>query len=215
MTKQLLRAFAISVFTSMFPIHTAVAEQVNERIGNGNFDAGKISSDTNRCQECHGVDGMSNGEKIPNHAGQYARYLAKQLADFQSGERKHETMTIMAQDLTPAEINNISSYFASQKVMKGDGEIQNMTAKSLFLNGDKSRDIEACVSCHGENGKGRIADNVIYPVIGGQHQIYLRTQLVNWKLGDRKNSPNGVMNKIAQALNDDEIEALSHYVSGL
>jgi cytochrome c553 len=56
---------------------------------------------------------------------------------------------------------------------------------------------------------------VVYPVLAGQRKIYLRTQLVNWKLAERTNSPDGVMNKIAQQLSDDEIEALSSYLAGL
>jgi len=50
---------------------------------------GKQRSDAGRCQECHGSDGMSNDERIPNHAGQYVGYLIKQLDNFQAGERKH------------------------------------------------------------------------------------------------------------------------------
>ncbi|WP_256361272.1 c-type cytochrome [Methylomonas koyamae] len=56
---------------------------------------------------------------------------------------------------------------------------------------------------------------MIYPVIGGQNRLYLRRQLLNWKLGERKNSTEAVMNKVAKALADDEIEALVDYVSGL
>lgn len=56
---------------------------------------------------------------------------------------------------------------------------------------------------------------LVYPVLAGQRKIYLRTQLVNWKLAERTNSPDGVMNKIAQQLSDDEIEALSSYLAGL
>jgi len=83
------------------------------------------------------------------------------------------------------------------------------------VNGDQTRDIPACISCHGDNGKGNIANNVPYPVIGGQRRIYLRAQLVNWKLGERSNSPGGVMNKITKSLSDDEIDALANYISGL
>ena len=200
--------------TLSFSISHAFA-QTDERIAQGDLVLGKSESQANRCQECHGVNGMSIGEKIPHHAGQYALYLTKQLLDFQSGARKHEVMTVMAEDLLPVEIANIGSYFASQKTMQGEGESKRSIGHDLFLNGDANRKIPACVSCHGENGKGRIADNIVYPVIGGQRKIYLRTQLINWKLGERKNSPAGVMNTIAAALSDDEIEALANYLSTL
>jgi len=190
------------------------ADLNSQRIGNGNPAIGKQQSDAGRCQECHGPDGMSNDERIPNHAGQYAGYLIKQLDNFQAGERKHPTMTIMAEDLTEADKADIAAYFASQKVMEGEPG-SDTSAKNLFLNGDTARDLPACVSCHGENGKGRVADNVTYPVLGGQRRVYLRSQLVSWKLGERANSPGGVMNKVAKALTDDEMTALANYLAGL
>lgn len=205
---------AFYFFTLSFSISHAFA-QTDERIALGDLALGKSQSQANRCQECHGSDGLSDSETIPHHAGQYALYLAKQLLDFQSGARKHEVMTVMAEDLLPDEIANIGSYFASQKTMQGEGGSQRSVGRDLFLNGDANRQIPACLSCHGENGKGRIADNIVYPVIGGQRKIYLRTQLINWKLGERKNSPAGVMNTIAAALSDDEIEALANYLSTL
>ncbi|MEI6707256.1 MAG: c-type cytochrome [Methylococcales bacterium] len=209
----------ISTFALITSIKTMAAESSVEanmqHIGSGNPIIGKQKSDSGRCQECHGVDGISSNPKIPNHAGQYAGYLIKQLNNFQSGERKHEVMTIMAEDLTASDITDIAAYFASQKVMQGDGDGDNSVGNNLFVNGDKARDIPACASCHGDKGKGRVADNVTYPVIGGQRRIYLRTQLINWKLGERTNSSNEVMNKIAKQLSDDEIDALVNYISGL
>jgi cytochrome c553 len=186
-----------------------------QRIGSGNPRLGKQKSADERCQECHGEVGISVDDKIPNHAGQYAAYLIKQLQNFQSGARDHEIMNIMAADLTPTDMNDIAAYFASQSMMQDEGNLNNLLAKNIVLNGDQSREIPACISCHGENGKGRIADNIVYPVIGGQRKLYLLRQLLNWRLGDRKNSPDGVMNKIAQALNVTEIEALADYLAGL
>lgn len=187
-----------------------------QRIGSGNPELGRRKSEDGRCQECHGADGMSGNAKIPDHAGQVAGYLIKQLRDFQTGERKHEIMTIMADDLSATDIADIAAYFAARKVMQGEGgNKDNPVANSLFFNGDKTGNIPACASCHGESGKGKWADNIFYPVIGGQRKNYLRTQLVNWKLGERTNSAENVMNKIAGLLSDDEIEALSNYISGM
>ncbi|MFX6930185.1 hypothetical protein ABTH73_19605 [Acinetobacter baumannii] len=42
---------------------------------------------------------------------------------------------------------------------------------------------------------------------------YLREQLLNWRLGTRSNSPDRIMNKVSQALTEEEIEALSHFIS--
>jgi cytochrome c553 len=210
---------AVSTFALLASAKTVFAEQGDalslQRIGSGDPVAGKQKSADERCQECHGEDGNSGDVRIPSHAGQYAGYLVKQLSDFKSGARNHEIMSVMAADLTQEDMADIAAYFASQKVMRGDRIADNPLAKNLFVNGDAARDLPACASCHGENGKGKIADNVIYPVIGGQRRVYLRSQLTNWKLGERKNSPEAVMNKVAKSLNDDELNALVEYLSGL
>jgi cytochrome c553 len=186
-----------------------------ERKGRGDAEMGRQLSNSERCQECHGSDGNSGDPRIPNHAGQYASYLIKQLRNFQSGERQHETMSVMAEGLSEQDMSNIAAYFASQDVMHGDSSTIDLAAKALFIQGDAARGIKACANCHGENGKGRVADNITYPVIGGQRSVYLRSQLVSWKLGERTNSPDDVMNKMAQALTDEEIVALANYISGL
>ncbi|WAK02420.1 c-type cytochrome [Methylobacter sp. YRD-M1] len=188
---------------------------IMQRIGSGDPATGRETSESERCQECHGQDGNSDDGRIPSHAGQYAGYLIKQLRDFQSGARKHPVMSVIAEDLSEADMADIAAYFASQKRRQGSSEAGSVAASNLFSSGDQVRAIEACANCHGEGGKGRSADNVIYPAIGGQHKTYLSVQLVNWKLGERSNSPDGVMNRIAKALTDDEIEALSTYLSGL
>jgi len=211
--------FAISTFALLASVKSMAAGDNSAidalRIGSGNPVIGREKSDAGRCQECHGTDGNSGDERIPNHAGQYADYLIKQLHDFQTGKRNHETMTLMAEDLNETEITDIAAYFASQKVMQGEGANENPLARNLFINGDQGRDIPACAGCHGENGKGRLVDNVAYPVIGGQRRVYLRSQLVNWQLGERTNSPGGVMSTIGKLLTDDEIEALANYISNL
>jgi cytochrome c553 len=209
----------VSTFALIAGIKSAAAEDrsdlVAQRIGTGNPSIGKLKSVDGRCLECHGEEGISNDVKVPNHAGQYAGYLIKQLSNFQTGERRHPIMNIMAEDISANDKADISAYFASQKTMQGEAGNDNPQARNLFINGNQGRDIPACVSCHGDSGKGRVADNIFYPVIGGQRSIYLRIQLINWKLEDRSNSPGGVMNKIAKALSEDEINALADYISGL
>jgi cytochrome c553 len=109
---------------------------------------------------------------------------------------------------------DIAAYFASRKKMKGNGT-DNKAGQELFLHGDMSRMMVACVNCHGVNGKGKTPTNPVFPVIGGQHKDYLRVQLINFRAGDRSNSPGGVMNIITQRLTDAELNALADYISGL
>jgi cytochrome c553 len=188
-------------------------EVVKQRIGAGNPVAGKKGSEL--CQGCHGEFGLSLEDLIPNLAGQYANYIAKQLRNFQSGARTHQIMSAMAQTINDAELTDIAAYFSSQKKMQGNGKGENPVAKNLFTKGDSTRGIPPCMSCHGVNGKGQAPNVSTYPVIGGQHKSYLVAQLTHWRSGERSNSPDGVMNKVAKTLTDAEIDALTDYISGL
>ena len=187
------------------------ANMIGQPIVSGDPVAGKVESGL--CQGCHGAEGISFVDLIPNLAGQYARYTAKQLRDFQSGMRTHQIMSSISKSISGTELADISAYFAGRKIMQGDGTGGNPVAEKLFLKGDPARGIPSCMSCHGVNGKAPAI--ATYPVIGGQHKEYLRVQLLNWRGGGRNNSPDGVMSKAARNLTDAEIEALSDYLSGL
>lgn len=204
--------FAASLFSTAAHSGESAAE-VKQRIGSGNPVKGKTRSEL--CQGCHGEFGISVEDMIPNLAGQYASYIAKQLRNFQTGARTHQIMSAMAQTVNDAELNDIAAYFASQKKMQGNGKGSNPVAVNLFTKGDAKRGIPPCMSCHGTNGKGQAPGVSTYPVIGGQHKAYLAAQLTNWRSGERSNSPDGVMNKVAKSLTDAEIKSLTEYISGL
>jgi cytochrome c553 len=166
------------------------------------------------CQGCHGEDGNSLTALVPKLAGQNAGYIAKQVHNFQAGVRKHAIMNDLAVTVNDDDITDIAAYFSSLEKMKGQGSTNIQAGESLFLNGDASRHIIACVNCHGTNGKGLEPNPAMIPVIGGQNKDYLSRQLVNFRDGDRSNSPDGVMNGITKSLTDAEIESLADYISG-
>ena len=89
------------------------------------FDQGDASRGIIACASCHGAAGNSTIPVNPNLAAQPHEYLAKQLADFQvkqgaklpvrNGAGGNPTpMTAMAQNLTPADMQNIALYLAQQ-----------------------------------------------------------------------------------------------------
>lgn len=191
-------------------------------LAKGDAQAGKARSDDERCQECHGrdgnaddiEDGVANIGKFPKLAGQLPGYIAKQIRNFRSGERNHETMAIMARGIDDAALADIAAYFASQP-RKHEGRGDNALGRQLFAEGDAKRAIPACAACHGERGQGAAPGEALYPAIGGQHRRYLHKQLHEWKAGVRANSAGGLMNRIAGALSDAEIDALADYISSL
>jgi cytochrome c553 len=68
------------------------------------------------CQGCHGLDGLSKNPEAPNLAGQIEPYLVKSLTEYRSGERKNESMNIVAKDLSDEDIADVAAYYASIQV---------------------------------------------------------------------------------------------------
>lgn len=191
-------------------------QALKQRIGSGDVARGKAKIESEICQECHGEFGVGlSPSAAPKLAGQYAAYIIKQVTDFRSGARKHAVMNKMAAGLPDDDIADIAAFYASNSVMQGSGLVTMPLAEKLFYSGDAVRNLKPCGSCHGQYGKGGGSPLAIAPVIGGQHKIYLRGQLRNWKSNERANSPNGEMNDIARSLSDEEIDALADFISGL
>lgn len=181
---------------------------------------GREKAESERCIECHGVDGHGAGHanstegKFAKLAGQYPDYILKQIRDFRSGARKHDQMAIMARSVSDEDVLDIAAYFGSQTRMNGQDGDRHELGKALFEKGDPARGLLACASCHGVNGKG-LEGNRLAPVVGGQEWRYLDKQLRDWRAGDRRNNADGVMNKVTSGLTDKEIEALADYLSGI
>ena len=187
------------------------AEAIKMRSGPGNADAGKDKSQL--CQGCHGTHGDSTEPLVPKLAGQYGKYIAKELRNYQAGVRTHQIMNAMAGTISDDDLADIAAYFASQPKMKGDGSAPNETGKQLFTHGDINRKMIACINCHGVHGKGLTPNTSMFPVLGGQQKEYLKKQLHNFKDLDRTNSPSGIMNKVTKLLTDEEIDAIADYLS--
>jgi cytochrome c553 len=73
------------------------------------------------CAACHGANGMSVSDTIPNLAAQRAGYLEAQIKNFKEGTRKALSatsptaiMNAMAAQLSADDIANIAAYFAAQ-----------------------------------------------------------------------------------------------------
>ncbi len=71
------------------------------------------------CAACHGLNGVSVADNIPNLAGQRALYLENQLKAYKDGIRKAPSqahpiaiMQAMASQLSPAQISDVAAYFS-------------------------------------------------------------------------------------------------------
>ena len=93
--------------------------------GAADLEAGKAKVGA-VCAACHGANGVSVSDTIPNLAGQKTRYLETQLKALKDGTRKNAVMSAIAAQLNDADIANVAAYFSAQP---GAGA----TAKSDFL----------------------------------------------------------------------------------
>jgi len=173
-------------------------------------DAGKTKAAT--CIACHGVDGNSFNPEWPSLAGQDAAYLVKQLRNFKSGERTNALMAPMIAPLNDTDIDDLSAYFASQKLAEASTKEEFVALGSKIYAGGTDG-VMACTACHGPTGAGLSAAG--FPQVSGQKIQYVINQLNNFKTGARSNDANGMMRDISSAMSEEQIVAVANYLAGL
>ncbi len=200
----------------------AVCLQSVVATGEGNPEAGKAKSAA--CAACHMPDGNSVNPEWPKIAGQLPNYLASQLRAFKSGERVNEIMDPFLAPLSEQDIEDVAAYFSTQKISVSPNSPGAMAVgEKLYNKGVFYTPLTACTGCHGMNGEGNRSwremyvtqPTVLAPAIGGQHAAYLGNQLRAFRSGERSNDVGSVMQKIAQQMSDEQIEAVAQYVAQL
>lgn len=166
------------------------------------------------CASCHGAQGEGAGI-TPRLAGLSQDYLAKQLHDFASGERLHESMHYVARELQQRDITELAAYYARLPVPQlalppSDADLER--GRLLFEKGDWKLNVPACISCHGSQGEGVGA---AFPPLAAQQPEYLFSQLTAWKGGHRHNSPQNLMDDIASRLSYEDLYAVSYYAASV
>lgn len=166
------------------------------------------------CAACHAADGNSVSAANPVLAGQHADYTAKQLANYKSGERKNPVMLGMAAALSPQDMKNLGAYYEGQKPKPRAARNPELVklGQQIYRGGVMSKGVAACASCHGPSGAGIPAQ---FPRVAGQYPEYALAQLQAFRAGERSNDPNQMMRAIAVKLSDQEIKAVSEYMTGL
>ena len=64
------------------------------------------------CAACHGANGASVSDSIPNLAGQRVAYLNNQLKAWKDGSRKNAIMNAIAAQLSADDIANLAAFYA-------------------------------------------------------------------------------------------------------
>lgn len=162
------------------------------------------------CQGCHkrGATGTVSGA-YPRLAGQHATVLIEQMTDIRSGERKNPKMLAFSEEhvLSTQEIADIAAYLQALPITPNLGR-----GPGTALDRGKALYGKDCASCHGEKGEGQAEK--FYPLVAGQHFKYLLREARFIRDGSRGNA-NPDMVKVIKSYSDDDIEAVSDYMSGL
>jgi cytochrome c553 len=197
------RWFLAICAAQMLATASALADDTLER-------ARKIVSGS--CFLCHGAHGESATELYPRLAAQNAEYIARQLANFKSGERRSSVMQPMVAALTPEEMKALGRYFSAQKSEPHPTSDPKLAAQGMLVyrQGGAATEAAACTGCHGERGEG----TANLPRLAGQVAPYLAKQLRNFGSRERT-SLNSAMHTIAARMTEAEILAVAEYLSGL
>ncbi|HEU0196910.1 MAG TPA: c-type cytochrome [Nevskiaceae bacterium] len=197
------------------PAVAFAASNATDLFTNGDATAG--AKDATTCFACHGPGG--NGAvspTFPKLADQGSGYIFEQLKEFKAGTRKNAIMQGQAGALSEQQMRDLAAYFASQAFVPGVAAPASVKlAQPIYRGGVPDQGLPACAACHGPRGDGDAAAD--YPRIGGQNSAYVASQLKAYKAGTRggANAKGKIMQTIASKLTDDQIQALSGYVSGL
>lgn len=179
----------------------------------GNAEAGKTKAVS--CAGCHGEEGNSTVGSFPKLAGQHTSYLIKQLQEFKNGTRNDAMMSAMALALTEQDIEDIAAYYAEQKIsidtLPASAIEDEKQGNDLYRNGDLSREVSACIACHGPLGEGN--KPAAFPALKSQHADYLIKTLTDYKNGVRSKNPENPMVMIAKKMTDEEIKDLAYHIS--
>jgi cytochrome c553 len=170
------------------------------------------------CMGCHNIIGYKASfpevYRVPQIAGQNAKYIAAALNAYKTGDRKHPTMRGIATSLSDQDVTDIAGFYE-----KLGAEANKPAPDKLSREPDPQvaalMQKAACVSCHGANLSKPIDPS--YPKIAGQHADYLFVALKAYKTENNPNMGrnNGVMGAIAKQFSNAELKALANYVASL
>lgn len=174
---------------------------------------------TRACTHCHGEQGKAGPDGYyPRLAGKPEGYLFHQLQNFQQGRRHYDLMARLIEPLPEGYLREMAQYFSSLHVpypppaLTSSGVPADMLArgKALTLNGDASRGVPACASCHGAQLTG-VAPDV--PGLLGLPLDYLNAQLGAWQSGQRRAHAPDCMAQVVQRLGADDVMAVAQYLA--
>lgn len=169
------------------------------------------------CTLCHGEQGRSSNEGyLPRIAGKPPGYLYNQLLHFKDGRRNYPGMVALLDHMGEDYLRDIAAYFGGLDLPYPPPQAPVVSAdvlergRRLVREGDATRDLPACESCHGVALTGRLPD---VPGLLGLPPDYLLSQLGAWQTGLRKAFEPDCMAHVVKALQPQDVKAVSAWLA--
>jgi cytochrome c553 len=169
------------------------------------------------CAACHGKqgEGSRQNEYYPRIAGKPATYLYNQLEGFRDGRRRYPQMVYFVRHLTDGYLHEIADYYAKLQPdfpSPAPSAAKDVMARGEMLvkQGDRSKGMPACTSCHGTALSGMQPG---IPGLLGLYPDYINTQLGAWQRGLRRAVEPDCMAKVVAKLNGTDIAAISAWLA--
>jgi cytochrome c553 len=171
------------------------------------------------CAPCHGGKGEGTRDPyFPRLAGKPSGYLLNQLIAFKNGRRRYPPMNYLLEYLPEDYLRDIADYFAAQHPAlpsPGAPDVAGDVLKhgeALVTQGDVSRNLPACKSCHGAGLTGMEPG---IPGLLGLRPTYVSAQLGAWRYGTRTAIAPDCMQGVAARLTEADVRAVAAYLATL
>ncbi len=169
------------------------------------------------CTGCHGPQGRATSDGYhPRIAGKPSGYLYNQLLNFRDGRRAVPSMTWMVDGLPDAYLREIADHFADRHPpyppppppAASPAELER--GRRLVVDGDRARDLPACVACHGH---ALLGAQPAVPGLLGLPRDYLNAQFGAWREGTRRAMAPDCMATIARRLAPADVAAITAWLA--
>jgi cytochrome c553 len=210
---------AMSILAAALPV-TATAADAAPQTSNasGALQVNEaMAKRTAACTACHGMEGRATAEGyFPRIAGKPAGYLYNQLINFREGRRQYPLMIYIVDHLSDVYLMEMAQYFSSLHPPYPPPQSLNVApavlerGRVLAMKGDPSRNVPACIACHGPKLTG--IEPTIPGVLGLPHD-YLNAQFGAWRNGTRQAAAPDCMATITARLTPADINAVSSWLA--
>jgi cytochrome c553 len=211
-TRRVLAAIAASAGVALWRegamAQSATVDELRPLYANSDdIRDGKELADST-CAKCHGGDGVSTTDGVPNLAGQRPSYVYRELKVYRNGDRTgggeaHMKLTRFFGDEA---LVNLAAYYASLDPASPSDAPAPKYVDPVAAGKAKA---EPCAKCHGENG---VSHKSGVPSLAGLHPKYLVETMQSFRSGDRSiDEKNENMKKALDPLSDQDLQRIALY----